>query len=265
MQSSSAYDPRYIVNLENIALPDIFYKFLYRKDIKFWTENETVRISSNRYYLEKYRSMEVPDTFIFDPNEGFSIWHQNDDIVTDKVDGNERDAAQFFLKAVAGVSGIPSGVTLRRNIVSFSIPQFHMLCFTHGDLEILKNTFSIKRHDDDVPYDACLEIRNPFELMRRASSGMISEPGQRWSLPFSALFEGVFANYVSYEKKIRSWGEGMPSHSPFVKDMSFSDQREIRMVPKRYSEDGGGLVDQLPDQLDLYVPGLKDFVRVVAL
>ena len=160
----------------NEPVPDRLYKFLHKKDLHFWTNDEVLRLASNRFYAIAYAKMEIKNPAINDPTEGSVVWYQ-DRAFTVGADGVSKDemmGASLVSRVFGLGSHSPAGGHFEGNVVRISDPMFHMICFTTAHPAHSQKVFCNPANFDGSPYDACLEIVDPLSMIQSIyKTGMV--------------------------------------------------------------------------------------------
>lgn len=235
------------------------WKFLNSRDIPYFFESNTIKISSNYFYAQRYRQMEIKNEFINDPHEGVSVWVQRSDINSDTATINERAAITLAGSFMGIDPRLGSNNVFSNNVIVTETPTFHMMCFTTGSPDISKEVFCRRYDGISDPYDSCIEFHDIDALFRHvANNGLIKDSNGEFSIEVGRVFRSVSSGDVQYAERSVGWDESEPIASPYHKDVLFELQKEHRLV-----FEGG--ISNLPDELFIYVPRLSEFIALVDL
>jgi hypothetical protein len=112
-------------------------------------------------------------------------------------------------------------------------------------------------HPGFPPYDACVEFPDPREAFQHiAYKGLTRDHAGQFTIPLSKMFR-MKCDFVEYKPIATAWHVPDSQANPFVKDLSFSAQKEWRMVFFNQTS------RRLPERILFHVPGLSKFVTKV--
>lgn len=120
--------------------PTSLFKFLHSEDLPFVLRDKTLRIGSSNLYRDQYHAMEARNEFINDPDEGRVFWVQTADFELGNASAPEKVAAHTIAESL-GIASPSEGDIFIGNSIIHMLPNFHMLCFTHGHPSITRTVF----------------------------------------------------------------------------------------------------------------------------
>lgn len=200
------------------------YKFLHTRDIDKVLRDGTVRIAS----LAHYRGLEGAPDRIADRLEGsvhIPISHSiilgaggtDEQALRNTAPQGSRLPIEVSGGAMIGVQGLT---------LAFPCPEVYIYSASFGDLAELRLSMA---NGSANSYDAGLRISDIGMLAHRLYyRGRIIEFNSARTRDY---FAAVKANNVNYDQLIRAPGmPRLPAPDPFLKDVSFSNQHEIRIA-----------------------------------
>lgn len=219
-------------------------KFLRSADRRFIEDDETIAVSSSRYFSRNFSSLEGSDPAIFDAYEG-SILHNHDPI--EGIGLSERNR---HILAEMGITGIDNKTIVHAsgNVSVRRTREFFMFCLAVGDKNILQAKFNDRPNiSSEDMYDCAFRIRY-FDSFAFAlwELGHIESLDARvkdvFNRPSSGpVTYGSVLNNLSREPKRRP--------SPYFKRSDLSWQCEFRLVltPLAPHAIGDRLIIKIPD------------------
>ncbi len=228
-----------------------YYKFLHSGDVPRCLKDETIVISSNKFFAEH------PDPWIGDENEGRSITHINDytinEVTKEAIDIAERVGVKLtgFKQDTIGINKIKL-----QGIISIKkASKYYIYSLSHGDLKNIKKDFDLHGHDN-FRYDAALEIIDADSYFKHIwCFGVDTQSGHA----IKNIFPKSAHHPVEYRPKILG-AENNPNYepsSPLIKELQYSWQCEHRALFFPNSP-------LLPEKLIIHVPGIAVFLRQVS-
>lgn len=190
------------------------YKFLESIHINHLLIDGTVKVRS----LEHYRQLEGKQ-WISDRKEGLIEVN----IAETTLDVTSRFAPKGFPEIFSGQGTILKNVTL-----AYQHPDVFIFSASHGDLSILKK---IMRNDDAVNghYNACVRIPSIELLAHRIfHRGILVDWQNRKVRDVFSVFRCARVEYTNLSRD--QFSPLPPAPSPFLKDLAFSPQSEVRIV-----------------------------------
>lgn len=229
-------------------------KLLNSDDLNRVVVDETLKLSTDAYFRRAYAAMEVKNDRINDPWEGIRLYEQERPIVgIAGLTDAERSAVR--LAVGAEIADDFTG-TIAGNRIWMVAEPFHMLCVTRATPKEAFAEFNKPAYASIRPYDRCITFGSLFTLCELLIEGTVRLPtGDK---PFIECFDGVKVSKVSYEPVRTGWTATTLQGSPAMKDPSFADQQETRLIPVRRKN------VSLPDTIIIHVPSLKDAVADIA-
>jgi hypothetical protein len=226
-----------------------YFKFLDAEHIGYYTEHNTLQFSRLHYF----RILEVAtgDRIIGDSKEGYKgnfIPHLEMNSQT-----SPEEKAHWHQNTGLGFTG--EGTFTLTNVPIHSFVECYILSFSYGDFEELKRAMCTEA-EAQYAYDACFEIKDMQVLC-----DAIENEGLVDGRPLKELFT-VHCCKVRYEQTATNNVFGVrdvESGNPCVKDISYADQSEFRIILSRKSD--ATFPDQLPDRARVQLPDLSQHLE----
>lgn len=185
--------------------------------------------SSNIYFENQYKMMEIKNAFINDPDEGAIRFNQTTPIDTETASEIEKGFLKnhFGYDSETGPRALFSG-----NTISERTKPFFMACFTKVGPPLGSSVFC-QPQSGYPPYDACVKISHVDEFLHELWFGVEKAtvfPTEN-EIDLNRCFDSkLCANHVRYSPINLDWSSGFPYPGPFLKDSSFAVQNEFRAV-----------------------------------
>lgn len=230
----------------------MFYKFLNAKDIDRVLRDNTVLISSLKYFRELEKSR---GPWIGDELEGSTRLKTPPLTLTEgspelEMMNRANIGLGMFKEGFAKASG---GGRIDMGGVTFvhQVPPMHIYSYAYGNFDKLKQAMCV---DAVERYDACLHINDHEALLKAIyKEGEILEI----ATPARVAFKAAGWAEVSYDEVERDITAGpVIPPSPFKKALRFASQCEYR-----YAFDPA--MEGLPERIVVRVPNLGDYFKVV--
>jgi hypothetical protein len=197
------------------------YKFLHSKHIDDVLLRGAVKIGG----LPHYRGLEANSQWIADKLEGLVELDLAPMVITE-TENKFEPLLPDELKGRA-IRLETGGKAIIEAPISISAPDVYLFCASTGDLTDL--TDAMCREPQNDPYDACIRITDiGFLAHRLFYRGVVPELD---GAKMSDICERFMWADVTYDVLKRNAAMGQaPSPSPFLKDVHFARQHEVRIA-----------------------------------
>ena len=200
------------------------YKFVDSKDYKKVLDGSVIfsKLSYFRVMEARYEK-----AWIGDMGEGTAVTYIENVVSTSEDDPIRNHLSNLGLLNVSGV-----GKLVIQNSTSIRQMDAYVLSFSWGKFSKLKNAMCSGRQDNS--YDACVKIPNVNKLKKAIwqhgkyqSFSSNDKSFRKISDDFRLIDSGI----VTYGSNITTLTRsGYKDPTPYIKDVSFSDQSEFRLI-----------------------------------